>query len=101
MLNSFLDHGPTVASVIFTLIGIPVNGVQQLHFDLFSPGVKVALAVGPRLCGYRDHRHVRLNMLGEPVSVDTQIMMREVCAYPASPSDLRLTTHIGKIPIQT
>jgi len=78
---------------MFTLIGIPVNRLNQFDFDLFGASVKVGPAVGARLRGYCNHWHMRFDVLGEPVTVYAQIVMGDACAYPTSPSEFRLQTH--------
>ena len=68
-----------------TQFGNPVNRHTKACFQLFCARVEITSAVGARLCRELEHRNVRPDILGKPVTVDPEIDMRDICADPAAP----------------
>ena len=83
-MNSFLG-GPTVADGMFTRTRMVVNRLAQHRFELLGSRVQIGASIGSRLRGKLDYSDVGPDVLGEPVAVDAQVDVRDICANPASP----------------
>ena len=91
-MNSFLG-GPTVADGMFTRMRMVVNRHAQHRFELLGPSIQIGASIGTRLRRKLDHSDVGPHVLGEPVAVDAQVNVRDICADPASPIEDPSLTH--------
>ncbi len=78
---------------MFAPIGRAVNRPQHFCFEVCRAGVEVAASVRAGLGGELHDRDVRANMLGEPVAVHAQVVVRDAGTDPASPFEVASLTH--------
>jgi len=70
-----------------------VNARTEDGFQLLRACVQVALAIGAGLRRELDHGNVGTNVLGKPIAVNAQVMVRDTGTNPTAPIQLLDFTH--------